>query len=120
MAAGGGVAGRRRLLHVVEQILFGERDVLHLEAEFRGDEHGGVEVDGLVDRDHHAHREQLLDDLAGLDGHLVRELGDRAVLGVGLHGELDVVAEAARFGTFGAYGHHFGVDVADPGLCRGI
>src|SRR5690606_25210662 len=52
------------------------RDVLALIAEFRGDDGGGLEVDGLVDGHHHAHAHELADDLAALDRHLVREVAD--------------------------------------------
>ena len=41
------------------------------------DEHRGVLVDDLVDGRHDAHVHQHLDDLGGLHGHLLRELGDR-------------------------------------------
>ena len=65
----------------VEQAFFGKGDALALEAEFVGNEGGGVDVDGLVDRDHHAHREQLGDHLATLDGHLVRKLANGDQIG---------------------------------------
>ena len=41
------------------------------------DEHGRVLVDRLVDRGHDAHVHHGLDDFVGLDGHALRQLGDR-------------------------------------------
>ena len=52
--------------------LGGVRLVTHL----LGQDHRRFLVEHLVDRDHLAHLHQRLDDLGGLDRHLVRELGD--------------------------------------------
>ena len=41
------------------------------------DEHRRVLIEHLVDRDHHAHLHQGLDDLIRLDRHALRELADR-------------------------------------------
>ena len=40
-------------------------------------QHGGVLLDHLIDRGHHAHVHHHLDDFGGLDGHLLRQLPDR-------------------------------------------
>ena len=55
------------------------------------DEHRGVLVEHLIDRDHHAHLHEGLDDLVGLDGHALRELadGDRVA-------DLDVADDGRR------------------------
>ena len=72
-----GVLSVARRTLCAEQVLLLERDVLHLEAELRRDERAVSKSMVWLTVDHHAHREQLLDDLAALDGHLVRELADR-------------------------------------------
>ena len=46
-------------------------------AHFLHDQRRRVLIDHLVDRDHHAHLHQHLDDLVGLDGHALGELADR-------------------------------------------
>ena len=50
-------------------------------AHFLHDDHRGVLVQRLVDGRHLAQLHQLLDDFRRLDGHLVRQLGDRDGLG---------------------------------------
>src|SRR5690606_32509406 len=45
-------------------------------AELLDDEGRRVLVDHLIDRDHHAHAHQRLDDLGALDGHPLREIAD--------------------------------------------
>ena len=83
---GFGFAGRRRSrssrlglgeqrLRIVQ--LRGDRVV----AQFGDDDHRGVLIEHLVDRHHLAELHQHLDDLGGLDRHLVRELRDRDRLG---------------------------------------
>ena len=57
--------------------LGGERRVAHL----LDDDHRRLLVELLVDRDHLAQLHQLLDDLGGLDRHLVRQVGDADGLG---------------------------------------
>ena len=49
---------------------------LRLVAHFLDDDHRGFLVEHLVDRHHLAELHQRLDDLGGLDRHLVREFGD--------------------------------------------
>ena len=44
---------------------------------FLDDQRGGVLIEDLIDRDHHAHLHEGLDDLIGLDGHALGELTDR-------------------------------------------
>src|SRR5581483_2581819 len=52
-----------------------------LEPELGRDERRGVEVDGLVDRGHDAHTDELLDDVDAADIEDVRELADHDGLG---------------------------------------
>ena len=59
------------LLHLVF------RDQLDRVAKFFDHQHGRVLVKCLVDRRHHAHPHQRLDDFAGLDAHALREFADR-------------------------------------------
>ena len=56
-------------------------DALDLVAELRHQQFGGIGVDGLVDRRHHAHAHQRLDDVAAALGHAVGEFLHRDVLG---------------------------------------
>ena len=55
-----------RVLNVDEQLVLLEGRVDHLELKLRGHEGGGVEVQGVVDRDHLAHAHELADDLGAL------------------------------------------------------
>ena len=65
----------RGLEQLLLDLVFLQRD--RRVAEFLDDERGGVLVDGLVDRGHHAHLHHRLDDFVGLDRHAVGELADR-------------------------------------------
>ena len=58
-----------------------EGDVLDAVAEFARDQGGGIDVEDLVQRGHHAEVHQLLDDLAGLHAHVARQVGDGHALG---------------------------------------
>ena len=52
-------------------------------AHFLDHQDGRVLLDHLIDRGHHSHVHQRLDDLGGLDGHLLREFADCDRLGNG-------------------------------------
>src|SRR5262249_79996 len=69
------------LLVGFEGLLDVEGDVLDLVLELAGQEHGRVVVEHLVDGRHHPHVDQLLQDLAGLDAHGLREVADGDHLG---------------------------------------
>ncbi len=56
-------------------------DVFHLMIELRRDQSGGVCIEHLIDRRHHSHAHQLLNDLAGLHAHFARQIADRDDLG---------------------------------------
>ena len=60
----------------LEHLLDVEGDVLDLVLELAGDQRRRVEVEHLVDGRHHAHVDELLEDLAGLDAHRAREVAD--------------------------------------------
>ena len=65
-----------RILGVVlgQIFLFREAHLFHFVAELGGDDGGGVDVQRLVDGRHDAEVEQHLDELVGLQAHLVRHV----------------------------------------------
>ena len=75
---------RRARLQVLGLVLDGMDDLFHVGvrhadgavAEFLDHQFGGVGVDGLVGRDHHAHLHQRLDDIGRAFRHAVRQLAD--------------------------------------------
>src|SRR5207249_2660318 len=66
----GGLGGLEHLLDV-------EGDVVDLVLELGRDQRRGVVIERLVDGRHHPHVEELLEDVAGLDTHGARQVGDR-------------------------------------------
>ena len=70
--------GARGLLDRLDQLILDSRlfERLRGMAHLLDDERRGVLVEHLIDRDHHAHLHERLDDLVGLDGHALRELAD--------------------------------------------
>ena len=62
--------------------LFVKADILNGEAVFGGDEFGRFDVDGLIDRDHHAEFfHQEANDFVGLDAEVIGERSDRNRIG---------------------------------------
>ena len=74
LAAAAFLLGLERLLDV-------EGDVLDLILELARQQHRRVVVEHLVDGRHHAHVDELLEHLAGLDAHRPGEVADRDHLG---------------------------------------
>ena len=52
-------------------VFFRKAHLFHLIAELGSHHCGGVDIQGVIDGGHYAETEQHLDDLAGLDAHLV-------------------------------------------------
>ena len=78
---------RSSWLHILRSIfilrddcLIVERDKMHLAVILGCDDLSGLMIDLLVDSDHQSHLEELRDDIAGLEIHLLRKICDGDVL----------------------------------------
>ena len=74
-----GLGRARSLFDGLDELVLDRRFLERLRgvAHLLDDERRRVLIEDLVDRDHHAHLHEGLDDLVGLDGHLLREVADR-------------------------------------------